>query len=396
MPEGVGILTAHLSKEPIRVGVLFSQTGVTAVMERSMLNATLFSIDEVNKAGGINGRELVAVHFDPGGDPFLYNRLANRLLIESGVRVIFGCYMSSSRKAVLRAVERRNGLLCYPAQYEGFEYSRNAIYCGAAPNQNSTQLAEYLLTNVGQRFHMVGSDYIWPRESDRIMTEMVVTHGGEVAGRGYLKLDAPRSAYKKLVADIKRSRPDVIFCNFVGEGIVHFYQEFAEAGLDPKIMPIASLTTSESDIQAMGNDAGAGHITSATYFQAQPGLQNEACMKRYAARFGDDVVTNMCWEAAYFQVKIVAEAMRKTNTDEIDILRPAVLGIEFDAPQGRVRIDPDNAHTHVWPKIGRARTDGQFEILSASESAIRPDPYLANYDPNEWGGATDNTFELAR
>ncbi|MFU0504442.1 transporter substrate-binding domain-containing protein [Pseudaminobacter sp. NGMCC 1.201702] len=374
-----------MTEEPIEVGVLFSQTGVTSVMERSMLDATLFSIDEVNKAGGINGRELVPIHYDPAGDPIAYNRMADRLLAEHGVRVIFGCYMSSSRKAVLRAVERRNGLLCYPAQYEGFEYSRNIIYCGAAPNQNSTQLGEYLLNNVGTRFYMVGSDYIWPRESDRIMSEMVQNHGGAVVERGYLKLDAKRLAYKRLVADIKRRRPDVIFCNFVGESIVHFYQAFAEAGLDPGTMPIASLTTSESDIQAMGVAAGAGHITSATYFQSQKGPQNEACMKRYAARFGDDVVTNMCWEAAYFQVKIVADALRKTNTDEIDVLRPAILGAEFDAPQGRVRIDPDNAHTHVWPKIGRARQDGQFEILSASEFAIRPDPYLASYNPNEWG-----------
>ena len=374
-----------MTEEPIKVGVLFSRTGVTSVTEGSMLDATLFSIDEVNAAGGINGRELIPVTFDPGGDPIAYNALANRLLTECGVRVIFGCYMSSSRKAVLRAVERRNGLLCYPAQYEGFEYSPNVIYCGAVPNQNSAQLGEYLLTNVGKRFYMVGSDYIWPRESDRIMSELVLKHDGEVVERGYLKLEAKRPAFKRLVSDIKRKRPDVIFCNFVGESIVHFYQAFAEAGLDPAAMPIASLTTSESDIRAMGVEAGAGHITSATYFQSQNGLNNNACVKRYSEKFGGDVVTNMCWEAAYFQVKIVAEALCRTNTDEIDILRPAILGAEFNAPQGRVRIDPDNAHTHVWPKIGRARPDGQFEILSASEFAIRPDPYLANYNPHEWG-----------
>ena len=224
---------ATRTEEPIKVGVLFSQTGVTSVMERSMLNATLFAIDEVNEAGGISGRELVPVYYDPGSDAVAYNRLANRLLVEDGVKIIFGCYMSSTRKAVLKAVEHRNGLLCYPAQYEGFEYSRNAIYCGAAPNQNSVQLGDHLLNNVGTRFYMVGSDYIWPRESDRIMSEMVLSHGGEVAGRGYLKLDAKRSAYKPLISDIKRKQPDVIFCNFVGESIVHFYQAFAVYQVQP-------------------------------------------------------------------------------------------------------------------------------------------------------------------
>ncbi|MFU0506303.1 transporter substrate-binding domain-containing protein [Pseudaminobacter sp. NGMCC 1.201702] len=372
-------------ERPISVGVLFSQTGVTSVMERSMLDATLFAIHEVNEAGGINGRELVPTYYDPGSDPIAYNKFASRLLIEDGVRIIFGCYMSSTRKEVLRAVEQRNGLLCYPAQYEGFEYSRNAIYCGAAPNQNSVQLGDYLLANVGTRFYMVGSDYIWPRESDRIMTEMVQKDRGEVVGRNYLKLDAKRSAFRPLVAAIKRERPDVIFCNFVGESIVHFYQAFAEAGLDPKTMPIASLTTSESDIQAMGAEVGAGHITSASYFQSVSGQQNESCMQRYALRAGTGAVTNMCWEAAYFQVHVVAEALRKCGTDDVDILRPAILGAEFEAPQGLIRIDPDTAHTHVWPRVGRAREDGQFEILTRTEFAVPPDPYLVSYNSNEWG-----------
>ena len=376
-------MASRNTDKPIRVGVLFSQSGPTSTTEQSMLDATLFAIGEVNEAGGINGRELVPVCHDPGGDPLAYNMLANRLLAEDGVKVIFGCYMSSSRKAVLRAVERHNGLLCYPAQYEGFEYSRNAIYCGAAPNQNSAKLGEFLLNDTGMRFYMVGSDYIWPRELDRIMSEMVAVEGGEVIGRGYLKLDAPAADYQPLVSDIKRLQPDVVFCNFVGDAIVHFYRAFAEAGLDPARMPIASLTTSEADVQAMGVTAAVGHITSATYFQSQESLQNRACLERYRRKAGGGIVTNMCWEAAYFQVHIVAQALRRCGTDKPDILRPAILGSEFDAPQGRVRIDPVNAHTHVWPKIGRVAGDGQFEILVASETAIAPEPYQVSHYPDE-------------
>ncbi len=363
---------------PIKIGVLFSRTGLTSVMESSMADATLFAIDEVNAAGGINGRELVPIHLDPAGDLTAYYYLAKQLLVEHGARIIFGCYMSSSRKAALRAVDRQNALLCYPAQYEGFEYSRNAIYFGAVPNQNSFQLGEYLLRYIGKRFYMVGSDYIWPRESDRIMTEMVLQDGGEIAGRAYLKLDAPRKAISGLINDIKSRQPDVIFCNFVGQSIVRFYQAFAEAGLSSKVMPIASLTTSETDIQAMGCDVGAGHITSATYFQSHESVQNAACLERYRRKVGGPVVTNMCWEAAYVQVLMIAEALRAVNSDNVDDLRAAVLGTEFNAPQGRVRLDPSSAHAHVWPKIGRARDDGQFDIV-ATYGRIAPDPYLASF-----------------
>src|SRR5262249_18234914 len=139
-------------------------------------SGTILAIEEINAAGGINGRELTPIVYDPGSESSKFARLADRLLTEDGVSTIFGCYTSSSRKAVLPVVERRNGLLWYPTLYEGFEYSPNVIYTGAAPNQNSVVLAQYLLNVYGRRFYLIGSDYIYPRETNRIMRELLKQH----------------------------------------------------------------------------------------------------------------------------------------------------------------------------------------------------------------------------
>ena len=143
-------MASHSSgDQPWRVGILFSQTGTTAIIEESQLKGTLLAIDEINTSGGINGRELVPIVYDPQSDDQRFALLAEKLLIEDGVTTIFGCYRSSSRKAVLPIVERRNGLLWYPTLYEGFEYSPNIIYTGASPNQNAVVLADYLLREYG-------------------------------------------------------------------------------------------------------------------------------------------------------------------------------------------------------------------------------------------------------
>ncbi|MEO8165946.1 MAG: transporter substrate-binding protein, partial [Betaproteobacteria bacterium] len=115
------------SSEPIRVGVLFSNTGVTSVIETSEKMGTLLAVEEINDAGGINGRELQLISYDPQSRPETYAALAKKLLLEDRVSVILGCYMSSTRKAVIPVVERWGGLLLYPTLYEGFEYSRNVI-----------------------------------------------------------------------------------------------------------------------------------------------------------------------------------------------------------------------------------------------------------------------------
>ena len=48
--------------DPVRVGVLFSRSGTTSSVEYSQLLATHFAIQQINDAGGIDGRELVATH----------------------------------------------------------------------------------------------------------------------------------------------------------------------------------------------------------------------------------------------------------------------------------------------------------------------------------------------
>ncbi len=361
---------------PWRVGVLFSQTGVTAVIEDTQLRGTLLAIEEVNATGGINGRELVPVIYDPASDERRFARLADYLLTEEGVTMIFGCYTSSSRKAVLPIVERRNGLLWYPTLYEGFEYSPNIIYTGAAPNQNSVELADFLVESYGPRFYLIGSDYIYPRESNRIMRQLLRQRQGTVVGEHYLDLHARRSEFRLLMRDLRNTGPDVVFSTVVGQATAYLYQAYSDAGFDPRVMPIASLTTSEAEIALMGADVASGHITAAPYFEGLGNPNETSFTARYRRRFGDDQRTNFCVEAAYFQVHVFAAALAEVNSMDPDVLRPVVLGTEFDAPQGRIAIDSESSHTNLWTRIGRARSDGRFQVVRESRRAVRPDPYL--------------------
>jgi ABC-type branched-subunit amino acid transport system substrate-binding protein len=362
--------------EPWRVGVLFSQSGVMAVIEETQLRATLLAVEEINAAGGVNGREIVPIIYDPGSETRAFALYAKRLMIEDGISTIFGCYTSSSRKAVLPVVERLNGLLWYPTLYEGFEFSSNVIYTGASPNQNSVALCAYLLENYGTRFFFVGSDYVYPRESNRVMRDLLQAQGGEVVGETYLDLRAQRGDFVPVIRQIKNAGADVIFSTVVGYSTIYLYQSYVEAGLDPAVMPIASLTTTESEVRAMGFDVAAGQITAAPYFQSVPSDRNLAFVTRYKQRHGDDEPTNMCAEAAYFQVHIFANALSQANSVDTDRIRPMVLGSDFDAPQGRVSVSAANGHTNLWARIGRANRGGQFDIVQESLTPIWADPYL--------------------
>ena len=371
--------------DPIRVGVLFSRAGITSRVEQSQLLATLFAIHEINADGGIDGRELVAVHYDPECVPQNYRVLAEKLVQEDRVNAIFGCYMSSTRKAVMPVVEKWQRLLFYPTLYEGFEFSHNIIYTGAAPNQNSAQLADYMTRQFGVRVYLVGSDYIYPYESNRIMSDFIYERpGGTKLAERYVRLDATERDFLAIARDIKDKQPDFVFSTVVGKGTQLLYQAYADVGLDPAKMPIASLTTCEAEVSEMGPRVAAGHITAAPYFQSVANHSNSECLARFRAFSPDEVEPNMCWEAAYFQVHMFANAMRHSGSDEIDRLLPYLLGSEFDAPQGRVRIDVSSHHTRLYPRIGRVGDDGRFAIISESLVGVDADPYLVHHSI-EWG-----------
>ncbi|MEJ2114949.1 MAG: transporter substrate-binding domain-containing protein [Gammaproteobacteria bacterium] len=361
-----------------KVGVLFSKTGVTSVIEKTQLNATLLAIREINSNGGVNGRFIKPIVYDPQSNPENFRKLAKRLITKDSANIIFGCYMSSTRKAVLPIVENHNGLLWYPTLYEGFEYSKNVIYTGAVPNQNSMFLARYLMNQYGNRFYFVGSNYIYPYETNRIMKDILQSKGGKVVAEKYLPLDATKRDIDPILVDILEKRPNVIFSTIVGSATSKFYKSYWNAGLQPSQMPIASLTTSEAEVTAMGKEVGVGHVTASPYFETVKTPSNYEFVKKYKAMFGTSSCTNACAEAAYFQVHLFANVLRRIGTLDTDIVRTATIGTIFDAPQGTIQIDPDNNHTYLWPKIARVNELGKFEIVAETDVPVKPDPYLVD------------------
>jgi branched-chain amino acid transport system substrate-binding protein len=373
----IGPRARQSDRDVWRVGVLFSRSGLMAVSESEHFFGTALAIEEINNAGGILGREIEVVAYDPGSIPETYRKMADRLLTEDGASVIFGCSTSAERKAVLPAIERRNGLLWYPSLYEGFEYSPNVIYTGACPNQNSFPLAEYIVRKNGPRVYLIGSNYIYPRESNRIMRDLVESYSGQVVGEQYVNMEASDSELTRTLEAIRMQSPDVVFSTIVGRTAQRFYRLFATMGFDPARVPIASLTMAEGELREIGPEFCVGHLTAASYFGSLKRENNIRFKTAFANAYGKDRPVSMWSAGAYAQVKLFERALTQAGSLDTQRLVDAALGLSLDAPEGPIQIDPDNNHVWLTPRIGRVRPDGEFDIVWEGKSAIKPDPYLS-------------------
>ncbi|WP_138468845.1 transporter substrate-binding domain-containing protein [Poseidonocella sp. HB161398] len=364
------------SEETWPIGVVMSETGVTGMVERTQVAAVKLAVAEINAAGGVRGRPVVPLFRDPASTPARYRDLTLELCRDHGVRVIFGGHMSSTRKAMLPMVEAQNALLFYPTLYEGFEYSRHCIYTGAAPNQNSVPLVDYLFGTFGRRLLLIGSDYVYPYESNRIVGDLFRSKGGEILGETYVPLDLRGEHVARLLDLVRETQPDMIYSTLVGDGIVRFYEAYRAAGFDPETLPIASQSTSEVDVLRMAPGTAEGHVIAAPFFDSLDTPAAAEFTRAFHAATGGALPVTAPAEAAYFSVHLYARALALAGEDGIDRLLPALYEVEYEAPQGPVRVDRLTNHTHLWPRVARIREGAPYEIVSAPKRRVPPDPYL--------------------
>src|SRR6202011_858672 len=169
----------------VTVGQLHSATGTMAISETGSIQAERLAIDQINAAGGILGRKIKIIQEDGASDWPTFAEKAKKLLVNDKVAAIMGCWTSASRKAVLPVLEQYNGMLYYPTFYEGLEQSKNVIYTGQEATQQILAGLNWINKEKGAKsFFFIGSDYIWPRTSNKIARKHIEGHltGCKVVG----------------------------------------------------------------------------------------------------------------------------------------------------------------------------------------------------------------------
>ncbi len=385
------LIGGRSSSEPIKVGILHSETGTMAISERSVRDATLLAIEEINTNGGVLGRRIEPIVVDGRSDPKTFAAEAERLIVEEKVSVVFGCWTSASRKTVRPVFERHDHLLFYPVQYEGLEQSPNIVYTGAAPNQQILPAVKWCFDHLqARKFFLVGSDYVFPRTANAIIQAQVNALGGEVVGEQYILLGS--RDVDEIVQHIIAADPDVILNTINGDSNVAFFNALRRAGITAKQIPTLSFSIAEDELRGMNASTMTGDYAAWNYFQSVPGKENREFVRRFQAKYGTDRVTDDPIEAGYFGVHLWAQAVEDAGTDAPQEVRRNLPNQSYPAPQGIVSIDPENQHTWKTVRIGHIRADGQFDVVWTSEHPVRPVPYPIYQTRETWRNFLDELY----
>jgi len=376
-----GLFTGCLTGVPHRaaavpVGLLHSQTGTMAISETSLRDIELHAFERINAAGGLLGRQLVARAPDTRSRPEIFVRRARELLDE-GVVAAFGCWTSTSRKAVLPLFEEHRKLLFYPVQYEGNESSPYVVYGGSLPNQQVLPAIDWLMSPEGgskKKIFLLGSDSVFPRTANYIVRRHLDAMEMRPSGEVYVPMG--QRDFSTVVQQILFSKADCVLSTVNGDSNLGLFAALAEARIDPDKLPVVATSIGEDELRSLLPEQAQGHYAASCYFQSLDTDANRQWVDGFRSEFGRNRVTDDPMEPDWCLVHLWKAAVEKAGSFETDAVRQAFRdGLEFAGPGGPIRLDPKTQHCTKYFRVGRIRPDRQFDIVHASAAPIDPDPY---------------------
>jgi urea transport system substrate-binding protein len=159
---------------------------------------------------------------------------------------------------------------------------------------------------------------------------------------------------------------------------VSFYKQLKAAGVTAEKQTLLTISVTEDELLGIGGENMVGFYSAMKYFQSLDNENNKAFVAAFKKRWGDKSVIGDVTQAAYLGPWLWKAAVEKAGSFEVDKVVAASPEIELKtAPEGYVKLHKNH---HLWSKlrVGKARLDGQFDVLYESE-LIEPNPFPEGY-----------------
>lgn len=385
--QGVpAVIPVVASRPPLKVGILHSLTGPMAASERSVVDAFVFAIDEINAAGGLlGGRQIEPVIRDGKSYDNEFARQALDLIDHEKVVSLFGVWRSSCRQLVEKVCQEKNYLLVYPASYEGLEESPHVIYMGGTANQQITPGIKWAYAFLGKRkFFLVGTDGMFSRGSHEIISDELAELGASVVGNEYHSVSD--TDFSAVARQIVESEADIVVNTVVGLGNIHLFASLRKVGIKADSVPVLSLNVTEEELRSMAprGELIAGNYSTLSYCQSLKTPLNEQFIARFHKRFGSTRVVTDPMVAAYNGMHLWALAVQAAQSEDVDNIRREIVLQKFEGPEGLITIDPKTQNAKRYALIGEVNKHFEFDVAWTSPRPVDPQPYPPTRTPAEW------------
>lgn len=319
---------------PVRIGHLTPRTGFLGPMgEYAVLGATL-AVEEVNAAGGVNGRKFELLTED-SVNPQTASTKAQRMVERDKVHALVGEISSASGLAISQVATRAKTLFlqtgCNSDELRGANCSRYMFHLEASNTMYVRTIGQALLRDgmvEGKRWMSFTADYAFGHDLFKRTRHFMDEHGAEFMSNDMLPTDA--TEFSASLLKIRQQSPDIVISNLAGNQTTNFTKQYNEFGIQ---IPFAGADMNMTSIWGAGKNAFSGVWPIIWTHQVQaPGAQQfvETFKKRWNKVPENQAVND------YLAVKILAMAMQEVGVEDTDgIIEYLESGRKFDVLRDR-------------------------------------------------------------
>ena len=223
------ISSPAFAADEIKVASIHDLSGGLDIYGKPMVDALTLAVEEANAAGGLLGRQIKLISYDPQSNMQLYTQFAQQAALKDKVAVVHGGITSASREVIRPVLDRFKTLYFYNTQYEGGVCDRDQFDTGVTPAQTVEKLVPYAMKKWGKKVYVIAADYNYGQITSQWVKKYALETGGEVASIDFFPLDVTN--FGSTISKIQAAKPDFVWSALVGGAHISFYRQWAAAGM---------------------------------------------------------------------------------------------------------------------------------------------------------------------
>ena len=349
--------------DDIKIAGIHDASGGLDIYGRPMIDVLTLAVEEANAAGGLLGRQLKLINYDPQSNIQYYTQYATEAATKEKVAVVHAGITSASREAIRPVLKRFNTLYFYNTQYEVGVCDRNCFCTGSTPAQTVQKLVPFAMKKFnGKKIYVLAADYNYGQITSKWVKKFTQDNGGSIVQTDFFPLDV--TDFGPTIKKIQAAKPDIVMSVLVGGAHISFYRQWAAAGMKKQI-PMASTTFGVGNEHVVTNpEEHDGIVAAYAYFQEVKSPANADYIKRYQQRFGEKAapLTELAMMTNH-GFNLWAAAVKKAGSvDRMKVIEALETNLSYTGPGGKSTIDSATHHTILDVYIAEAQNK-QFKVL---------------------------------
>src|SRR5262245_1752819 len=357
----VGSGVGSQERDPVKIGLIFTNTGPLAQLGIDMRDGNLLYWSQVGGRAG--GRRVELLTESTGSNkPDEGLTKARKLVERDHAQILTGVLETPVAYALAPYVnDRKIPLMINIAGADGLSQKQRSEYVfrsSFSNSQASHPLGEWAYRQGYRKMVLLASDFAAGHEHIGGVARTFVAAGGHIIQEIYPPLGA--SDFAPYLAQIRRDA-DVVAVAIFGADALRVVAQYTEFGLKGKIPLIGKGgLTDESFLDKMG-DAALGIVVAFNWSAALDTPENRRFREAFESKYKRPV--SLTAEAGYVGAQMIARALESTkgNVESLDAFLAALRAVEVDAPRGKVKLDSFHNPLQTVYILKTERKDGVLQ-----------------------------------